>query len=215
MTSIHNLAPPNPAPDWGNPENLDPIKARMRLQTLNRGGKFFFHVCGNCGGESPHDLVFGECVECYPALRHSILRPGENMRRIAARRSRSTTYLDTCPECGPETPHHIRNSKCATCYAASGKRRRVQRAVPPARREAELAGRRRYVHECILHGTVEHHTRRGICLECFDTQGAPRAAVYMSFCRDCEDLTAHEIVTRSCTACDPVAAHNVNSFVTR
>ena len=214
MESLHNLSPPYDPPDWGNPENLDPEKVRKRIKALNRGANFFFHDCANCGRETAHDFKFAECTECFPALRHSILRPGENLRRIMARRNRASCYISECPECGPDTPHHVRNGKCATCFTSQGGHRRAERAFPPARREAELAKRRRYWHDCMLHGRTEHHTRRGLCLECFDTQGKPRGVIYMGFCRDCEDLTVHEIVTRSCTICDPMAADNLNRLAT-
>lgn len=203
MSFSHNLSPQGDPPIWGNPEGIDPQLYSARRKALSRGCDTFKFACGTCDRETPHDLKWGVCLFCFPALSPTASDPF----RVHARRLSHKTYEGVCPECGP-SPCHTRNGKCATCYTTNGTRRQ-ERPNPIARREARVRGDATYLHGCALHGVVPHHTRRGLCLSCFDTQGHPRDEVYIRFCKDCGGMTMHERITRACTCCDPQAARNV------
>jgi hypothetical protein len=96
--------------------------------------------------------------------------------RRQARAHSATTFISDCVVHGT-VDHNVKTSLCLSCYTANGDRRSERgpgRPGDPRRMAAREAGEATYLAECEEHGEVAHHTVRGKCLTCYNTQGIKR-----------------------------------------
>ena len=191
----HLTASPDALPDWGEIRRIDPEFHDSRFRAVVDGKNTFLATCPNCLAEKPHDVRYATCLACHPRSFRP-LRENEDENRAAARRVGAKQYASHCERCGPEG-FYVKTGQCSRCYTTNGTRR-CGLPFPPERRLALDRGDPTYTAACLLHGTTEHHTRRGLCLGCYDTQGKPRDEVYMRYCRRHREFTVHSAVTGSC-----------------
>lgn len=187
-----------PIPPWGlGPvgSGVKPDLWQARMLANSQRKAYFTFFCDKCASNSWHSVATGRCGNCHPT-------PGVSRRQ--ARAARNMTYLGDCRNCGPSA-HWTRNGKCTVCFTAQNRERSRPGYTAPcdARDQAKASGSTTYTALCKLHGEQAHHTRRGVCLACYDTLGAPRDDLYVRWCKRCRARTVYAKATRCCIECEP------------
>lgn len=116
-------------------------------------GTCFYH------GETPFRTRTETCVAC------------SRTKRALAREAGQRTYLDNCPDHGPQSTYQTVNGACLHCREENPRAKQPRpRAI--ARRE----GHATFMGACRTHGAVPHSVAHGKCLTCFTSGGLLRAA---------------------------------------
>lgn len=110
-------------------------------------------------GDTEHSPQTGLCWTCRPNQANALER---------AKLLGHLTFVQTCLEHGDQ-PHTVRKPhRCVECVP--------NRLWNSERIAARNAFRTSYLHDCVRHGRVPHHTDRGKCLTCYSAKGHLRPA---------------------------------------